>query len=1030
MTFGYHRPQRVVISKRLIATLVVMAAAGGVLLVPRDRSSSPTSLAALVSASSLQARTIEPRLSGGFAWAPFQSSSRGESAADGAITSAIGRTLENVRGTPTPSGRHTEAIAELLGGHPRTALSNLRMSAEHSDDPGLWSDLAVALHETALHEDAPELLADALAASDHALSLQPQFPEALFNRALVLERLGLRDDAREAWERYLVSDSTTAWAAEAREHLISMAPEEAFLDRLDHEYDHVKNDPAAATALVRSDPFQARGMGVKEVLGRWGEAALRHDDREADRHLSVARQLGHAVTLAEGDQMLEESVAVIDAAGDTARLLLASGHSDYRDGLKALQENRPSDAEQLLHRAASAFEKARSPMVLPARYFTANAVLEQGRHDDAEREIKTLSATASEDFPGYRALLLNSAGACRVSQADWGAAITLLEQSISQFDRLGEIQNASEVRRLLAFVYDRIGDPATAWKYRLTALHGAGVRSNAALEKGLASIADAAMLRHEWRTASSFLSLEIRIAQRLHDDFQLAATLLIRAIVRDRMNDEAGALSDIAEAKAAMVRTKDPAYRTYLHVAALRASAMLSGTPSAEADALLTGAIEYQSTQSDPLRLPGLFLQRARARRKIGNAAGAMADVQRGIAELELHRQSLPPGEARWGAFHAAEELFDEGIDLAMSVDDTEAAFRFAERARARALLDSYGRSPVLDYRRLPARTAVVEYASLPSRLIIFTADASGVRAATVECSRETLAAEADALSEALRRKPPIGPDAQAAAVYRRLVEPVAPRLLGATTVVFVPDGVTSTVAFSALADARGQYLIGSHTIVRALSAAAFVAATERRGKPLAPRSALVISASEPGADAGALSFVNSEARHVARAYRNATRLADDEAELDALIKRAPEADVIHFAGHAIGDDSGIEPASIVLRQKGHERRIGVAEIARLHLRPASVVVLAGCSTARGERRAAEGVISVAHGFLSAGAPSVIATLWPIDDEAASIFFPRLHERLAEGLSPAEALRQAQLESIRRGDVPASLWAAVQNIGS
>ena len=1030
LTVGHYQRHWVEISKRILGTVVVLAAAGGALLSLRDRPSTRSSIATLVSASSLQSRTVEPRLSGGFAWAPFQSATRGESTAHLTITSAIGTTLANVRGDSAPSARHTEAVAELLGGHPRNALSKLTIAAEHSDDPAVWSDLAVALHETALHEDAPELLADALSASDRALSLQPQFPEALFNRAIVLERLGLRDDAREAWERYLASDSTSEWAAEARVHLTALAPEEAFLDRLDHEYDHVRNDPAVATELVRRDPFRARGMSVMEVLGRWGKAALRHDDREADRHLSVARQLGRAVTLAEGDRMLEESVAVIDAAGGATRLLLASGHSDYRDGLKAFQENRPGDAEPLLRRAASAFEKANSPMVLPARYFTANTVLEQGHHDDAERQIEALSATASEDFPGYRALLLQTLGACRVSQADWGAAITLLERGMSQFDRLSEIQNASEVRRLLAFVYDRIGDPATAWKYRLTALHGVGMRSNAGLEKGVASIADAAMLRHEWRTASSFLSLEIRIAQRLHDDFQLAATPLIRAVVRDRMNDETGALSDIAEAKAAMVRTKDPAYRAYLRVAALRASAMLSGTPSAEADALLSEAIEYQSTQSDPLRLPGLFLQRARARRKIGNAADAMADVQRGISELEQHRQSLPPGEARWGAFHAAEELFDEGIDLAMSVHDTEAAFRFAERARARALLDSYGRSPVIDYRRLPARTVVVEYVSLPSRLVIFTADASGVRASSVECARETLSAEADALGDALRRKPSIGPSPATAAVYRHLIEPVASQLLGAATVVFVPDGATSTVAFSALADASGQYLIEQHTIVRALSAAAFVAATERRGKPLAPRSALVISASEPGADAGALSFVNSEARHVARAYRNATRLADDEAELDALSKRAPEADVIHFAGHAIGDDRGIEPASIVLRQNRHERRIGVAEIARLRLRPTSVVVLAGCSTARGERRAAEGVISVAHGFLSAGAPSVIATLWPIDDEAASIFFPRLHQRLAEGLSPAEALRQAQLESIRRGDVPASLWAAVQNIGS
>jgi CHAT domain-containing protein len=546
----------------------------------------------------------------------------------------------------------------------------------------------------------------------------------------------------------------------------------------------------------------------------------------------------------------------------------------------------------------------------------------------------------------------------------------------------------------------------------------------------VASITDAAMLRHEWRTALSFLTIELRIANRLHDDFQLASIPLVRAVVRDRLGDEAGALTDIADAERVIPRTKDPAYRAYLAVAALRASAMLSGTPPAKADALLSEAIEFQSAKSDALKLPSLFLERARARRKSGNAAGAMADIERGIAGLEERRKSLPQGEARWGAFHAAEELFAEGIDQALSSDDTEAAFRFAERARARSLLDSYRRPPVLDYRRLPPGTVVVEYASLPSRLVIFTADASGVRATTEDYPREKLIAEADAFGESLRQKRPVVPRAQAAALYRHLIEPVAVDLLNATTVVFVPDSATSTIAFSALTNSRGQYLIEEHAIVVAASAAAFVAAAERRGEAMAPRTALVISASDPGAGGSALTFADAEAGHVARAYPSATRLVDDAAALDALTKWAPEADVIHFAGHAIGDDRGIEPASIVLRQDGHERRVGVAEIAKLRLRPASVVVLAGCSTARGERRAAEGVISVAHGFLSAGAPSVIATLWPIDDEAASIFFPRLHEKLAAGLSAAEALRQAQLESIRRGDVPASLWAAVQNIGS
>jgi CHAT domain-containing protein len=190
------------------------------------------------------------------------------------------------------------------------------------------------------------------------------------------------------------------------------------------------------------------------------------------------------------------------------------------------------------------------------------------------------------------------------------------------------------------------------------------------------------------------------------------------------------------------------------------------------------------------------------------------------------------------------------------------------------------------------------------------------------------------------------------------------------------------------------------------------------------------VTASAPTAAAGNLRFADAEAKRILRNYRTALRIDEESSQWDELTERAPAVDVIHFGGHAVGDPRGYEPASLVLREDGEERRVGVAEIAKLRLDRTAVVVLAGCGTASGQRRAAEGVISVAHGFLSAGVPSAVATLWPISDESAALFFPRLHEKLAAGLAPAEALREVQLDAIRRGDIPASLWAAVQVIGS
>jgi CHAT domain-containing protein len=72
----------------------------------------------------------------------------------------------------------------------------------------------------------------------------------------------------------------------------------------------------------------------------------------------------------------------------------------------------------------------------------------------------------------------------------------------------------------------------------------------------------------------------------------------------------------------------------------------------------------------------------------------------------------------------------------------------------------------------------------------------------------------------------------------------------------------------------------------------------------------------------------------------------------------------------------------------------------------------------------------VARAFLVAGVPSVVATLWPIEDTPSAEFFPRFHHYLMRGLPPAEALRAVQMEWIRRHDGSPGVWAAVQIVGT
>jgi hypothetical protein len=69
-----------------------------------------------------------------------------------------------------------------------------------------------------------EDVAKGLALAERALKADPGMAEAMFNRALALERLSLPDQARDAWQQYLKADSSSGWAEEARRHLNALPP--------------------------------------------------------------------------------------------------------------------------------------------------------------------------------------------------------------------------------------------------------------------------------------------------------------------------------------------------------------------------------------------------------------------------------------------------------------------------------------------------------------------------------------------------------------------------------------------------------------------------------------------------------------------------------------------------------------------------------------------------------------------------------------------------------------------------------------
>jgi CHAT domain-containing protein len=106
-----------------------------------------------------------------------------------------------------------------------------------------------------------------------------------------------------------------------------------------------------------------------------------------------------------------------------------------------------------------------------------------------------------------------------------------------------------------------------------------------------------------------------------------------------------------------------------------------------------------------------------------------------------------------------------------------------------------------------------------------------------------------------------------------------------------------------------------------------------------------------------------------------------------------------------------------------------VRDIYRLRLDRARVAVLAACDSAS-TQDLNEVPLSLATAFIAAGAPAVVATLWPVEDEATADLMVDFYQRLKANTGVAEALRQAQIAAIRRGRVDSMNWSAFQVIGA
>jgi CHAT domain-containing protein len=141
----------------------------------------------------------------------------------------------------------------------------------------------------------------------------------------------------------------------------------------------------------------------------------------------------------------------------------------------------------------------------------------------------------------------------------------------------------------------------------------------------------------------------------------------------------------------------------------------------------------------------------------------------------------------------------------------------------------------------------------------------------------------------------------------------------------------------------------------------------------------------------------------------------------------------VHLATHGVVDEEHPGLSRLLFAPEsgsGEDGVLHLGEVYNLSL-DADLVVLSACDTGRGRVARGEGIIGFTRAFLYAGAQSLVVSLWPVSDAAASELVVDFYRELLAGRPRAEALRQAKLRTMARNPEYAKpyYWSSLVLVG-
>ncbi len=916
-----------------------------------------------------------------------------------------------------------------------------------------------------------------------AIELDDGLLEALFNRALCHEYMMLPPERCETdWNLYLEKDSNSRWAAEARRRLkelekrknkVSQTKEELYQQFLRA---HRAGDRDTAWGALSHSRARVGNSTIEKLVDDYLEMSADPLARESEDRLAALSYGGELEFENVGDRFTLDLAQFYKGVGRKQQAVLRRARQLVTTGQSQIAQSDFKSAFASYEQAKRAFDEVGNKCESrSADYWLAICCIQEIDPQRGPLRIRQIAKDCEKD--NYKWLSVRSSNALanhNLGLNEYSKAIGYSSRSRNVAkqiqDRYGLLLALSDLIK----AHSSLGDHKKALDYVQQLLSLTTESPLEPIQTCLCFARTAWTLYSEGLVAASldYQRAALEMALELNELTMICTAYVHLGMIQAKLNNYAEALENAEEAlNAARTRSDEragslmTAYST-LHLGSLHRQ--IGDLPTAISN--YNRSIEIYTELNHPAFIheahKGLVLSYIAA----GDNASAAEELAKAIHYYEDHRSKIWDQDNRNTFFDLENDIYDIAIDFEYSRRGSpKTAFDYSELSRGRSLLDLIHKGgPAQDEDRrgaaqliiqplgfeqiqdkLPPQAQVVQYAVLDDKLLIWFVTKLSFQ------PREKLITS-KALGELVQNysllvsAPSSNPEylsRLARELYDLLIGPIEPFLDRNAQIFIVADKILNNVPFQSLmGPATGNYLIEDYSLVLSPSSSVLIACTEasRRKGGTTRESALSVGVTHfDRNEYGDLRYLPSaarEAKEVAGSYSSSLSLINERARKKEVLYGMAKANVIHLASHFISSASSpLQSRLLLWNEPGDDPNSGIpngvlrsSEISKTRLPATKLVVLSACQTGIERYYRGEGAISLAHAFIAAGAPLVVASLWPVDSDATAELMINFHRIRKQGSSTAEALRSAQLGMLRGADTRHRhpyYWASFNLIG-